>query len=293
MKPNYTIAINDVEYLIELKKRLIESGINDSDIPRIIDSHSEPLDLTQMVLISLILQQNFDFLFFQSYSSHNTKASDGKRTYRLIPSSVGFREERSFHLKSLLQTRRIQKISLANLKFVISSLERYFRTHFCEIDRMSSALSFLWSAITAKSQEQMFLNLTILLECLLSTGQKTEITHLLSERAAILIGTNDDERDDIYGKVKNIYKQRSKIVHGSSVPKRGKITRETFVIAPTIKLVPKSELEWLAQLSFDLINIVLCDKELLSTIQQSGKREEKKDKELDKFFLRRLMATNK
>jgi hypothetical protein len=57
-----------------------------------------------------------------------------------------------------------------------------------------------------------------LLETLLSTDT-TEITHKISERAARLLGSTFEERNDIFNFIKRAYSIRSSTVHGDKISK--------------------------------------------------------------------------
>jgi hypothetical protein len=59
-----------------------------------------------------------------------------------------------------------------------------------------------------------FLQLAIALEALCSTGT-TELSHRLASTCSILIGSNADERKELYRKTKQLYEIRSRIIHGS------------------------------------------------------------------------------
>jgi hypothetical protein len=56
---------------------------------------------------------------------------------------------------------------------------------------------------------------SVCLEALLSGRGQGELTHRLSVRAALLLGRSLDERQKIVKTVREFYKVRSKIVHGS------------------------------------------------------------------------------
>lgn len=62
------------------------------------------------------------------------------------------------------------------------------------------------------------LNYISALECLFTTSTN-ELSHQISERVAILLGSNIDERLQYYAEIKAAYNYRSKIVHGDSIKK--------------------------------------------------------------------------
>ncbi|UCE55653.1 MAG: hypothetical protein JSV31_09460 [Desulfobacterales bacterium] len=121
-----------------------------------------------------------------------------------------------------------------------------------KIDRLSVGLSSLWNALINRNLAQAYLNLFIIFESLLST-RGFEITHMLSERAALLIEKKADRRVQVYKDMKKLYNLRSKIVHGKTVSKKGPITWESFVVSTKFTNVPISNLKHLFDLSFRLI----------------------------------------
>ena len=58
-----------------------------------------------------------------------------------------------------------------------------------------------------------FIFLSIALETLIS-DQQAGLAYHLSQRAAFLIGETDEERHILFSKIRNVYKSRSKIIHG-------------------------------------------------------------------------------
>lgn len=60
----------------------------------------------------------------------------------------------------------------------------------------------------------------VLLESLTSTDENTEVTHQVSERVANLVGSNKEEKYQIYKDVKEAYSIRSKFLHGQKLKHR-------------------------------------------------------------------------
>ena len=58
-----------------------------------------------------------------------------------------------------------------------------------------------------------FIFLSIALEALIS-DQQAGLAYHLSQRAAFLIGETDEQRHILFSKIRNVYKSRSKIIHG-------------------------------------------------------------------------------
>ena len=76
------------------------------------------------------------------------------------------------------------------------------------------------------SNEDKMVDYIIALEALYLNGDHGEFTYRLAHRAASMLGSTFDRRRVTFEKVKDAYNLRSKIVHGSSDPKKRKITNE-------------------------------------------------------------------
>jgi len=122
---------------------------------------------------------------------------------------------------------------------------------------------------------------------LLSTDRQ-ELAHKISERAAIILGKNNNDRLTIYKDVKNIYKQRSEIVHGEGVPAKVSLRHpEIFMITPKYNFCPKSLMSKVISISIDLLNTLLKDDEYVKIVR-SAKSEGKKDGQLNNLFMKRF-----
>jgi hypothetical protein len=188
-----------------------------------------------------------------------------------------------------LPRRKIERINRNKLKSTVKAFERYFSPYIFEIDRLSVALSNLWNALVSSDLAQTYVSLTIIFEALLST-RPYEITHMLSERAAILIGRSPTERIKIYEDVKELYRVRSKILHGGGVPKKGPLKRgDSLVVSTKFTTVPFAKLTRLADLSFRLIEAAINDPELMSIIH-SNKAERGITDELHPYYTKKLLS---
>ena len=81
------------------------------------------------------------------------------------------------------------------------------------LKRVFYAIAWLGKARTSPKFYDKFIFLSIALETLISDHQN-ELSYRISQRAAFLIGETDDQRYKIFSKMRDIYKSRSKIVHG-------------------------------------------------------------------------------
>lgn len=202
--PNYAVRINDDKYTKGLEKRLKEEGKKIPDIPKDFEKvYHESIHLAKLILISLVLQQKFIFTLGHAYHFIENEIKS-RKTYHYYGHMVigkDYRTEGVSIMAQALPLRGIKKINRNKLSRTITSLERYYRPYTWEADRLSVALTNLWYALTNINIDQAFLNFTIILEALLST-EKHEITHMLSERAAALLGRTPKQRMDIYYKVR-------------------------------------------------------------------------------------------
>ena len=74
----------------------------------------------------------------------------------------------------------------------------------------------------ARTNHDLALKVTLsctALECLFTTDNK-ELSHKTAERTALLIGTNKDDRKNVYEKVKDIYSVRSQVLHGTAISRK-------------------------------------------------------------------------
>lgn len=85
-------------------------------------------------------------------------------------------------------------------------------------NRVDRAKYFTLAARASSIIPTKLLNYISALECLFTTSTN-ELAHQISERVAILIGSNIDDRLQYYSDIKVAYNYRSKIVHGDSIKK--------------------------------------------------------------------------
>jgi len=130
---------------------------------------------------------------------------------------------------------------------------------------MGMALKYFLNALYTPHPEQAFIGLTTALEALLST-QSMEITHILAERIGVLLRRRSSDGLSIYRWVKDLYKTRSKIVHGKVFPKKGTLHSESLFITSKRSNVPISELKSLVELTILVINSVFREQTLLKIV---------------------------
>ena len=93
----------------------------------------------------------------------------------------------------------------------------------------------------------------------------------------------------MYGEIKQLYKLRSKIVHGNAAPGKGTITRETLAITAKQSFVPRSQFFKLLSITIQVLNSVLACPKFLEFLHVKG-NEEKQSEALDKYFLDLLLG---
>jgi hypothetical protein len=133
-----------------------------------------------------------------------------------------------------------------------------------DISRITRAELFL---NILRSERSLIVKITYyvaIFECLL-TSQGTEITHQVSERAALFIGGTAIRKKEIYDIVKNGYGIRSSYIHGSKITK-------------TITELKKVSIE-LDNLTRELFLKVLEDDHIFTLIETKSK-----EKEFNDFF---------
>ena len=78
------------------------------------------------------------------------------------------------------------------------------------------------------SPNLLFLSLMISMEAMLN-HDRSEVTFQVSRNTAVLLGKDKDNAEQIFRNMKELYKQRSKIVHGSKVQKTKRISGPDIV----------------------------------------------------------------
>ena len=194
------------------------------------------------------------------------RTDEGKR---LLP--VGFipshlTEKSSQRLRYQDSDRKYKKISSNEIKKMATLIEPYFNPGHRRHDRLSLALGHYWVFLFSPYSEAAFTSLMSVFEALLVTG-KSEVTHQVSERAALTIGQNLQDRYSIYKEIKRLYNLRSTIVHGRSKPGKGRINAETSWVAATHSNVSITQYTRLSILASSLIRNIIRNREYMDIIQ--------------------------
>jgi len=287
VRANYTIGVSSTEYGGYTRRRLAESGKAILSSPEDFDHVGhEALSTAQMLLTAMLLQGAIRFAIGGAYGF--ALLPDGRRDPHDTSLDMRLLDSMPHIWRRYHPNRSRQPLNRKLLSQTIGSLERYYRPLTWEIDRLAVALKHFWDAFTTDRFYQNFISLTVALECVLST-RDSEVTHLIAERAACLVGENGADRLQIYSDVRQIYAARSKIVHGKGVPKCGPITlKKMLIVSPKINSIPDDVHRKLVALSIKLLNALLMREEYLEIIR-SGKSEDTVNKNLDAFFVKLLL----
>ena len=81
------------------------------------------------------------------------------------------------------------------------------------VDTLNIAIKRFSKSIQERELEDKIIDLSVAIECLFSNDTQ-ELSHKLSLRICTILGNNSNERNVIFGFMKEIYNLRSKIVHG-------------------------------------------------------------------------------
>lgn len=284
----HAVFIDKAAYLNALEVRLRDEQATLPAHP-FIDVES----LARQAILSLLLAGRVSFAF-QHVHSLGVTAIGQRKSYKAGGWARGQLHQISTPMEvALLQgTGTWPPINPRKVTRIAIKLDRYFRSGMWWSDRLAMAIGYFWNALCTPFSEQAFLSLTTALESLLST-QPMEITHILAERAAVLVAREPSSRLMTYRKVKDLYKVRSQVVHAKVFPKGGRRGGwESLIIDAKKSNVPISSLKSLVDLTLSVIMGVLANRELLRIIQ-AKKSEQKISKDLDEYFARSLFQGRK
>jgi len=285
INPNYIVKIDSIAYGNHLMAKLSKESKTAPNVSKDIDDIGlEAINITKMILISLLLQNDLKFAFAYAHGFMVMPSGIYDKSFHFIDPHP--KEEISYIWRNSLPHRPSNLINRRVLLKTIDSIEPYYRPLTWEVNRISTALCYFWNALVSNDPNQLFTNLSILLECLLSTDTH-ELAHKISERAAIILGKNCEDRLAIYKDIKIIYSQRSKIVHGEGVPKKGRLHTDKFMITPKYTFCPKKLMSKVISISIDLLNTLLKDDEYMKIVR-SANSEGKTRVSLNALFMKRL-----
>jgi hypothetical protein len=280
----HMIVVDQAAYFAGLDARLRALGGAIRD--RQDNDHLDLDGLTRQVLIALTLcgrcvweiGGNFTFVHSGRAARYRPAAYSHRDTQRTSPM-----------FRYSAPAEWFLNIGPKPLRVLCTQLDRYYRSGVWWVDRLSVALGYLWSALTASHPELSFVALCMALEALTSTSQN-EITHTLAERCAVLTCTSGSKRIALYREIKDLYGMRSRIVHGRSAPSKGRtLNWETLAITAKISLVPQSALFRMLDVALQVINAALRNRRLLGVLHVK-RSEDKASAALNEYFQSLLLC---
>ncbi|MGD0383399.1 MAG: hypothetical protein ABSA77_07765 [Thermoguttaceae bacterium] len=279
LSPTHLIAVDCRDYAQAFLRRLRADGQTEEQIQKFVsrfpdlkipyyesplESFLSPHDITRQALMSLALLHGFTFTVGGSMSVE--AITEGKKTkYRCSGYAHCDTMQSSYILAGAHSHLGSVKIRSAALKTIFNQLNPYYNPYQWCTNRIAIALNCFWGSIITPFQDMAFLGFSTVLESLLSTSQN-EIAHTLAERAALLLGKDEQTRLEIYRQVKKLYGIRSKLTHGDIVPKKGIQNTESLYVTAKRATVPHSKLINLAVITIRLLRAAINNTELRTAI---------------------------
>ena len=281
IRPSHMIVARHQAYLKSLYGRL--------DADRIQYERQERLwldasGLTRQVLLALTIAGRIGWTTGQTYTFQREPGAPGRYRCGSVtpPPSVRVSDAVMFALG-----RRSQHgVTSRQIRRCARALDRYYRSYHSWIDQLGVALGYLWVILTTASSILTFSGLCMALEAL-TRPSDTEITHQLAERCAILTRhmTPPLER---YKAVKQLYALRSKIVHGSSGPKKGPLRANDLFVMPKRANVSQDQMAGLLSIALDTIQGALTSPGYLRCIHHKAS-DEATTRAVNDYFLAQLL----
>lgn len=134
-----------------------------------------------------------------------------------IPTRV-MSKGRHWHISRELYS--LENSEISHLENFIKSTKLPFRKPFLQLAFENFELSY-----HVQSVDLSFVSLMISLEALFNRGDR-EIAYTIARNTAVLLGDNVTDSKDIFSKMTQLYRKRSKIIH---IGKRGSVTQEELL----------------------------------------------------------------
>lgn len=291
--PSHGILVEPLAYRAGLGNRMASEGKELPPPIHVFEKLSEgqnalvqtdTLSLARMIVVSAWLLRGVRFAMSTSFSGqfdNNGIFKGGSHANKPVERTLW----RPYSPAGSLPDTRLTRNEFVS---VLGLLEPYYRPYTWTHDRLAVALASLWGAVTSNNPTHSLIGLVTALEAVVSTDV-VEMTHQVAERTAILAGTSAQERVEIFDAVRDVYKLRSSIVHGSAKSPKGLITLESTISSPKHSMVSSSALTKLSYLNCRLILAALRDSEYMYIVRMT-KDEDKQSKKLRDLFRRRLLS---
>lgn len=170
------------------------------------------------------------------------------------------------------ESRYFPELDLAQVRHYCEILEPYFRPIEWRSGRLAVALGAFLSYALGPGDGQGYLALMTVFEALLST-EKTEIAHQISERTAFILETGEQDRYDLYRKMKKLYDTRSRLVHGDIKNQKGVITYHKLRLDARMTIVPDQHYFDIFDTGLKLLRSVLQRPDLLALLEKNNSSE--------------------
>ncbi|CDO04319.1 hypothetical protein BN988_02873 [Oceanobacillus picturae] len=165
--------------------------------------------------------------------AYSTQFENGSATYKASLSEIfsfasGEQRESLFSDKEIqqaaynFQPHTIEDYDEDSFGGKIPSSDHFFKTH--GTNRMVRAFYFTIGARRSAILPMKIVHYCNALECLFTIGT-SEVSHKIAERVAIILGTSQASKKNIFSLIKKAYGFRSKLVHGQYL----KVTEESLV----------------------------------------------------------------
>lgn len=272
---SHMLVLNKAQYLRGLDRRLAAEGKH-----RELD-WIETGALLRQVCVAITLKFRLPWAYGNSYGLRRSRGKVLISGGQFRP--IVRRTDYLLHSVSADWYRPIEDKPLAKLMVL---LDPYYRSGVWRWDRFSVALGYLWSALTTTHGELAFAALSMALEAVCAPG-KSEITHQLAERCAILGREDRGERLEMYKDVKTLYGIRSTVVHGRPKEmKKGSTSKEWaqhLFVSATRTAMPGVELGRMLSLTTDVL-LGAIENKAFRAILQKGQSEEAANAEFNAYF---------
>lgn len=277
-----------IEKALKSEGHSVETGPLDKQIGRA-TLHVEDASITKNVAMSLFLVGSVQFRL-GGYYRFSRQLIGRSKTYvgkSCSPTAHGVGNFGS----AIAINASGRPISATSLRRKAKQIFRYYRSYRWWNDRLGVSLGHCWNAICASEADHGYVGLCMALEALLSTS-RSEITHKLAERVAVLLGNDAKARDELYKRAKHLYRIRSDLVHGAaaeSMKKKSRITLSSLHISAKSTIVPHADQKSLVDLVIDVLNKLLEDT-FYQKVLLSAKNENDADKQFNQYFNSRLFG---
>ena len=163
---------------------------------------------------------------FSNFLAMTVRKGDGSKE-KVHFSRDELREARQIFI-GLLQVMNEGKPQEVQTPVKLSAGQQPILTSHADVPRLRRALYFLESARSFRDMGLKIAMYCSLFETLFSTDA-SEITHKIAHRIAIFLEEEPDKRVGIYGRIKEAYGIRSKVLHGDEVKKDAKTVQSISV----------------------------------------------------------------